>query len=183
MAAKTVKKKKTAPVKKTVKTPAAKPSKKAAAKKTAVKKTAKAAPPKKTPAKKSSAPKKTSASPAGSKYGKRFLDEISKELLLMKDRLVKDVARSVKQESDHLKFDVGDFYDKASDDRERILSLIFSERERNKLDQIEDALGRIEEGTYGICEMTGEKIGEDRLRVMPFAKFTIEAQEEIEKVG
>lgn len=101
----------------------------------------------------------------------------------MRERLIGDVARSRNQETDRPKFDVGDFYDKASDDRERVLSLTFSERERNKLKQIEDALKRISEGSYGICEMTGEKIGEERLRAMPFARFSLEAQEDIEKVG
>ncbi|WP_462137027.1 TraR/DksA family transcriptional regulator [Candidatus Mycalebacterium sp.] len=124
--------------------------------------------------------KKGATAAKSGKYGKRFLDEITKELLLMRERLLKDVSRSTQQATS---LDVGDFYDKASDDRERILSLTFSERERNKLNQIEDALKRIDEGTYGICEMTGEKIGQDRLRVMPFARFTIEAQEEMEKVG
>ncbi len=133
----------------------------------------------KTPVKKT---RKASKSESSVKYGKRFLDEMTKELLLMRDRIIKDVSRSIRQDADHLKFDVGDFYDKASDDRERILSLTFSERERGKLNQIEDALKRISEGNYGICETTGEKIREDRLRVMPFARFTIEAQEEIEKV-
>ncbi len=173
MAEKTVKKgKKTVSGRKI----SAKKTETATVKKTPVKSGAK-----KTVSKKKTA--KVSKSPKSVKYGKRFLDEMTKELSLMRDRLIKDVSRSINQENDHLKFDVGDFYDKASDDRERILSLTFSERERNKLNQIEDALKRIRDGTYGICEMTGEKIGEDRLRVMPFARFSIEAQEEIEKVG
>ncbi len=134
---------------------------------------------KKKPSASAQTKKSVSAAKSG-KYGKRFLDEITKELLLMKDGLLKDVSRSLQQENS---LNVGDFYDKASDDRERVLSLTFSERERNKLNQIEDALKRVREGTYGVCEMTGEKIGEDRLRVMPFARFTIEAQEEMEKVG
>jgi len=39
------------------------------------------------------------------------------------------------------------------------------------------------EGSYGICEITGEKIGEDRLRALPFTMLSVEAQEEIEKEG
>lgn len=116
-------------------------------------------------------------------YRKRFLDEIRKDLLLMRERLIRDVTRTVTQETEQTKIDVGDFYDQASDDRDRVLSLLFSERDRRNLSQIEGALKRIDEGTYGICEVTGEKIGEDRLRVMPFARFTIEVQEEMEKAG
>lgn len=128
-------------------------------------------------------PRGDSKSARSAKYGKRFLDEMTRELLLMRDRLIREVSVSARRETDHLKFDVGDFYDKASDDRERVLSLTFSERERGKLNQIEGALKRIKDGTYGICEMTGEKISEDRLRVMPFARFSLEAQEEVEKSG
>lgn len=159
--------------------------------KSVTKKNISAKPAGKKAAKKAAAPKgrKTAAAKPTRKtkpsavYRKRFLDEITKELLLMKDRLVRDVTRTFSQETEQANIDVGDFYDQASGDRDRILSLIFSERDRRKLNLIEDALKRIEEGTYGICEMTGEKIGEDRLRVMPFARFTIEAQEEMEKVG
>ena len=48
---------------------------------------------------------------------------------------------------------------------------------------IEQALKRVEEGTYGICKVTGEKIGEKRLRALPFTLLSVEAQEEIEKEG
>ena len=163
----------------TKKTSSVQPARKKAAKpapKKAAKPRAKAA-----AAKPKAKPKPKKAPSSG--YGKRFLDEIRKDLLLMRERLIRDVTRTVTRETEQTKIDVGDFYDQASDDRDRALSLLFSERDRRNLSQIEDALKRIDEGTYGICEMTGEKIGEDRLRVMPFARFTIEAQEEMEKAG
>lgn len=99
----------------------------------------------------------------------------------MRKSLLKDVSRSVKEESNHLRFDVGDFYDHASEDRQRELALTLSNREREKLVLIDEALKRIDEGTYGICEVTGEKIGEERLRAMPFTRLSIEAQEEMER--
>ena len=71
----------------------------------------------------------------------------------------------MKTESDHLKFDVGDFYDSASSDRERELSLSLSQRDRQKLNQIEDALKRLEAKTYGQCLMCKDLISEDRLKV------------------
>ena len=104
-------------------------------------------------------------------------------LLKMREELLKDVTRAVKEESNHLRFDVGDFYDHASEDRQRELALTLSNRERDKLMLIEQALKRVEEGTYGICEVTGEKIGEERLRVLPFTMLSVEAQEEIERGG
>ena len=114
-------------------------------------------------------------------YPRAFLNEMQGMLLEMRKELLEDVSRSVKEESDHLRFDVGDFYDHASEDRQRELALTLSNREREKLLQIDQALKRIEEGTYGICEVTGEKIGEERLRVLPFTTLSVEAQEEIER--
>ena len=116
-------------------------------------------------------------------YSKAFLKEMKQMLLKMREELLEDVTRAVKEESNHLRFDVGDFYDHASEDRQRELALTLSNRERDKLMLIEQALKRVEEGTYGICEVTGEKIGEERLRVLPFTMLSVEAQEEIERGG
>lgn len=116
-------------------------------------------------------------------YSKEFLKEMKQMLLKMREELLEDVTRSVKEESNHLRFDVGDFYDHASEDRQRELALTLSNRERDKLTLIEQALKRVGEGSYGICEVTGEKIGEERLRALPFTMLSVEAQEEIEKGG
>ncbi len=115
------------------------------------------------------------------KYTKKFLVQITSMLKQMRSELLQDVAKSIKEESDHLRFNVGDFYDRASEDRQRELALTLSNRERSKLHQIDDALKRIENGEYGYCEVTGEKIGEARLFAMPFTKLSVEAQEEIER--
>ena len=145
---------------------------------------------KKTTPKKTTAAKKpkTTASrkskePGPDEYSKAFLKEMKEMLLQMREELLEDVTRAVKEESNHLRFDVGDFYDHASEDRQRELALTLSNRERDKLMLIEQALKRVEEGTYGICEVTGEKIGEERLRVLPFTMLSVEAQEEIERGG
>jgi len=114
-------------------------------------------------------------------YSSDFLKEMSQVLLQMRNELLKEVAKSVKEESDHLRFDVGDFYDHASEDKQRELALILSNREREKLTHIDQALKKIENGTYGVCEVTGDKIGEGRLRALPFATLSVEAQEEMEK--
>lgn len=118
---------------------------------------------------------------SSSKYPVKFLREMKEMLLQMRKELLKDVTRSMKEESNHLRFDVGDFYDHASEDRQRELALTLSNRERDKLMHIEQALKRIEEGTYGMCEVTGEKIGEERLRALPFTTLSVEAQEELER--
>ncbi len=63
--------------------------------------------------------------------------------------------------------------------RELMLSISTTEREQIKL--IDEALERIEDGTYGLCLHSGEKIGLPRLEAVPWAKYTIEVQEKVEK--
>ena len=90
----------------------------------------------------------------------------------------KDIAEVMKSESDHLKFEVGDFYDSASNDRERDLSLSLNQRDRQKLTMIEDALNRIDAGTYGKCPYGNEVIDEERLRAMPFTSYCVSCMED-----
>ena len=87
----------------------------------------------------------------------------------------------MRAESDHLKHDIGDFYDHASSDRDRELALMLADREREKLTYVDDALKRIDLGTYGICESCDEEIDKDRLLAMPFTKLCLSCQEDLER--
>lgn len=118
-----------------------------------------------------------------SKKRPKWKDEIFAMLSQMRKELLRDVSRSFKTESDPLKFDVGDFYDHASSDRDRELALMFTDRERDKLVQIDEALRSIEEGSYGICESCGDEIDKDRLKVMPFAKLCLSCKIDLERQG
>jgi len=64
-------------------------------------------------------------------------------------------------------------------DRDFALSLVSSEQDA--LSEVEAAIKRIRDGTYGICELTGKPISKDRLLVVPFTRFSAEAQKELEK--
>ncbi|MCB1122767.1 MAG: TraR/DksA C4-type zinc finger protein, partial [Verrucomicrobiae bacterium] len=64
-------------------------------------------------------------------------------------------------------------------DRDFALSLVSSEQEA--LAEIEDAIKRIYNGTYGICEITGEPIATERLMAVPFTKHSLEGQKQLEK--
>jgi RNA polymerase-binding transcription factor DksA len=64
-------------------------------------------------------------------------------------------------------------------DRDFVLSLVSSEQEA--LSEIEGAIKRIRDGTYGICEGTGKPIAKERLLAVPFTRYSAEAQKEIEK--
>lgn len=98
----------------------------------------------------------------------------------MRKELVQGISQSIKQESNSLSFDVGDFYDYASGDRERELAHTLTDRERERLFQVEDALRRIEEGSYGICDICGIDIQEGRLLALPFTKYCFACQEDLE---
>jgi len=66
-------------------------------------------------------------------------------------------------------------------DRDFALSLLSSDQDA--VYEIEEALKRIEKGTYGVCELTGKAIPKARLEAIPWARFTVEAQAQLEKEG
>ncbi|MBL9130179.1 MAG: TraR/DksA C4-type zinc finger protein [Verrucomicrobiaceae bacterium] len=71
--------------------------------------------------------------------------------------------------------------DAGSDAYDRDFALSLLGKEQDALYEINEALKRIETGTYGLCEGTGNKIPEERLEAMPFARFTVVWQEKIER--
>ena len=73
--------------------------------------------------------------------------------------------------------------DRGTDEYERDLSASLLARERAQLIEVDDALRRIEDGTYGLCQATGEPIGKERLRAKPWARFCIEYEREAERSG
>lgn len=100
------------------------------------------------------------------------MKEIKQLLLKMREQLLKNMDDlRLKEHAEH--DEVGDDYDKASQERERELGIIISAQEKNKLMAIEDALKRIDNGTYGICEECGEKISKQRLKSVPFATLCV----------
>jgi len=104
---------------------------------------------------------------------RKELQQFKKQLV--QDRLVLLQSISPKMDSSPRVGDPegGDVCDIASSDRERELRLRLSERERQKLRQIEEALERIEEGTFGNCDECGCKIPIGRLKIMPFTTVCV----------
>ncbi len=103
-------------------------------------------------------------------------------LVSMRKSLLGDIRDNVKEESDYLKAPAtGDIYDLATSERERELSLLLGDRDREKLNEIDEALRRIEDGSYGYCEECGERIGIGRLKAMPFTQLCVECKSRMEK--
>ena len=71
--------------------------------------------------------------------------------------------------------------DTASETFERELDEGLEEGAARRLREVEDALGRIDEGTYGTCAACGKPIGEERLEAFPYVRFCIECQSIIER--
>jgi DnaK suppressor protein len=104
------------------------------------------------------------------------LEHFRRILLAWKRELLEEVDRTVR----HMQEDAGcvpDMNDRASQEAEFDLELRARDRERKLLKKIDLALKRIDEGTYGYCEETGEEIGLRRLEARPIATLCIEAQE------
>jgi DnaK suppressor protein len=73
--------------------------------------------------------------------------------------------------------------DAGSDAYDRDFALSLLSQEQDSLYEINEALKRLEIGTYGICEMSGKQILEIRLEALPFTRFTVECQAQLEREG
>ncbi len=93
------------------------------------------------------------------------------------NEILNDVRTAEKNEN----AGVGDDQDQATYEQEITMNLRMSERSANLLKKIDAALERIENGTFGYSDISGEEIGLQRLMARPLATKTIEEQEEIEK--
>lgn len=195
--------KKTAAKKKVTKKAAAKkaPSKKTVAKKAPAKKktSAKKSPAKKTSAKKAPAKRRLPTAkpikrikrvPIETMEAKEItprkvfkvkeIAEFKDRLLTLRERVSGDYS-SLSRDNMAANQRDPSLSDQGTDtfDREMELNMMGSEQE--VLFEIDAALRRIEKGTYGICELTEEDIGKERLMALPYVRYTVQAQSELER--
>ncbi len=115
-----------------------------------------------------------------------FMNDMQKEyfrqkLLAWREELLRDSEETL----DNLKeggMTVPDISDRASAEADKALELRTRDRMRKVISKIDLALGKIDDGTYGYCEETGEPIGLERLIARPIATLSIEAQERHERM-
>ena len=166
------------------------PAKKAAAKKTASKK----APAKKAPAKKKTTAKKTTTPPVAMTSGGPLSGKIgrnkhftAKQLRLQLTRLLELRERvpgeliSINRDSLSQNDRDPSLSDQGTDTFDREFALNQLSSEQDVLFEIDEAIRRLENGKYGICEMTEEPINIERLEALPYVRYSIKAQSEIEK--
>src|ERR1039457_4492079 len=96
-----------------------------------------------------------------------FLDKVREHLLETKSKLLAEMDTEQKAQREGNKDEGMDAYDLASEERDREINFILSDRERVKLQQIDDALERLDDGAYGVCEPCGLEIAEERLEAVP----------------
>ena len=148
----------------------------------------------KTPGRKISA-KKASESPkaallSGNNHERKLSPFVRKQkdkLLQLRDAMVdsmagvaQDTLRSRAEGSEASAFGMHQA-DAGSDAYDRDFALSLLSQEQDALYEIDQALKRIELGTYGVCEMSGKPIPHARLEAIPFARFTVECQSQLEK--
>jgi DnaK suppressor protein len=116
-----------------------------------------------------------------------FLRKQKSKLLQLRDTLLdsmmgvsRDTLRSRAEGSEASAFGMHQA-DAGSDAYDRDFALSLLSQEQDALYEIEEALKRVDAGTYGVCEMSGKPIPHARLEAIPFARFTVECQTQIEK--
>lgn len=107
---------------------------------------------------------------------KKRLETLQNEMTKMVQETSQDVKSSAESKgySQHQA-------DEGTDDFDRTISLKLTDSEIKVLRQIDRALEKIEEGTFGICDISGEEIPMKRLEAIPYATMTVAAQEKFEK--
>ncbi len=111
------------------------------------------------------------------------LEYFKRKLLKWKDELLQgseETLKNLTEETGISYSSSGDEVDRANDEALKQLELRARDRERKLIAKIDAALKRIEDGTFGYCEITDEPIGIKRLEARPVATMSVEAQEEHE---
>lgn len=106
-------------------------------------------------------------------YFKKKLEDMRQKILEKENSISLNLVNSTTQEPDPV--------DQGTTEDLHYGDLVFQEHEEHLRQEIESALQRIKDGTYGYCEITGKPIGVKRLLLVPTARYCIKVQEKIEK--
>ena len=102
--------------------------------------------------------------------------ELREQLLRQMNGLAKESAQEMAGYSLHMA-------DSGTDNFDRDFALSLLSADQDAIYEIEEALKRIEKNTYGICELTGKPIPRSRLEAIPWTRFTVQAQAQLEREG
>jgi RNA polymerase-binding protein DksA len=126
-----------------------------------------------------------SGKPHKTPFDKKTLDRFRQILRAKRAELVGDVSNleteALQGQSGSLSHLPQHMAEQGSDAAGQSLSLDLAAADRRLIKEIDDALQRIEDGTYGVCELTGKPIKAERLEELPWARYSIEAARELER--
>ncbi|MCZ8155644.1 MAG: TraR/DksA C4-type zinc finger protein [Leptospira sp.] len=124
---------------------------------------------------------KANAKSAEKGVDKKFIEEVKELLQEKKQSLLTKLNQWEDTSSPSGLKEMGDIADIASELNFEALSSVLTENEIDTLKEIEFALEKIDNGTYGVCEGTGKKIPVARLKALPWTRFTVEYAEQMAK--
>ena len=104
-------------------------------------------------------------------------------LLELRDRLLLQMSGLAKESAEEMSSYSLHMADSGTDNFDRDFALSLLSSDQDAIYEIEEALKRIEKNTYGVCELTGKPIPRIRLDAIPWTRFTVEAQAQLEKDG
>ncbi len=104
-------------------------------------------------------------------------------LLELRDRLLNQMSGLAKESAEEMANYSLHMADSGTDNFDRDFALSLLSSDQDAIYEIEEALKRIEKNTYGICELTGKPIPAPRLEAIPWTRFTVEAQSQLEREG
>jgi DnaK suppressor protein len=104
-------------------------------------------------------------------------------LLELRDRLVAQMNGLAKESAEEMSSYSLHMADSGTDNFDRDFALSLLSSDQDAMYEIEEALKRIERNTYGVCELTGKSIPKARLEAIPWTRFTVDAQAQLERDG
>jgi len=104
-------------------------------------------------------------------------------LLELRDQLVRQMNGLAKESAQEMAGYSLHMADSGTDNFDRDFALSLLSSDQDAIYEIEEALKRIEKNTYGICELTGKPIPKSRLEAIPWTRFTVQAQAQLEREG
>ena len=128
-------------------------------------------------------PAKASAPKPGAKRIKPEWQKYYRNLLDLRERLLNQMSGLAKESAEEMSGYSLHMADSGTDNFDRDFALSLLSADQDAIYEIEEALKRIEKGTYGICELTGKSIPKARLDAIPWTRFTVEAQAQLEREG
>lgn len=121
------------------------------------------------------APKARPSDPEWDRYRQILID--------LRDQLVRQMNGLAKESAEQLPGYSMHMADSGTDNFDRDFALSLLSSDQDAIYEIDEALKRIERGSYGVCELTGKNIPKARLDAIPWARFTVEAQAQLEREG